>query len=167
MTPMQKALIAKAIPNLALENIVLHESRLERPGSLPADGESKVGTQYRRGVGFNIEKSSDPALLFVKVDLGVRLVDASDLNDSDPIVYVVIEADYVLIYRMLGELDDESITEFAEANSVHNAWPFWRHHVFDIVQRGNLPKIDIPLYQGALFDVNDKEDLENDVGSKQ
>jgi hypothetical protein len=154
MTPGTKALIAQAAANLSLENLVLHESRFSRPGDLP-DGGLGYGPQYKRVIGYNVQGEGDDRRLVVKVDLGVRLakfpVEEAD-KESEPHVAVVIEADFLVIFRMKSDINTDCIEAFSDFNAVHNAWPFWRHHVFDIVQRGHLPQIEIPLQQGQTFD---------------
>jgi preprotein translocase subunit SecB len=50
---------------------------------------------------------------------------------------------------MTGELDEKALATFANLNGVHNVWPFWRQHVYDIVQRARLPQLDIPLFAGS------------------
>lgn len=87
------------------------------------------------------ENQSD---LIVMVDLGVRLTSPED--EENRTVYLVIEAQFLVEYTMSEELDDDAIKAFATSNSVHNVWPFWRQHVFDVVQRGRLPSIDVPLF---------------------
>jgi hypothetical protein len=46
------------------------------------------------------------------------------------------------------ELSQGAIKIFADLNSIHNVWPFWRQHVFDVVGRARLPHITVPLFSG-------------------
>jgi hypothetical protein len=48
--------------------------------------------------------------------------------------------------------DVTCIKIFAELNSVHNVWPFWRQHVFDIVSRARLPHLNVPLFSGVKWE---------------
>jgi preprotein translocase subunit SecB len=64
-------------------------------------------------------------------------------------VYVQIEADFMVTYRLQAEIEDPALSAFSNFNAVHNVWPFWRQHVFDIVQRGELPNIEVPLFAGT------------------
>src|SRR3546814_16827182 len=83
--------------------------------------------------------------LQVLVELGVRI--SSDAPDGvDAPIHVQIEAEFVVVYEVLDDIDETSISQFANFNAVHNVWPFWRQHVFDIVQRGRLPQIEVPLF---------------------
>ena len=68
-------------------------------------------------------------------------------------VYTQIEADFIAFYLVESTLTDAHFQAFSEFNSLHNVWPFWRQHVFDIVQRGRLPTIDIPLMAGKKLNV--------------
>ncbi len=102
MTPGTKALIAQAASNLSLENLVLHECRFSRPGDLP-NGGLGYGPQYKRVVGYSVQGEGEDRRLVVKVDLGVRLAKfpAEEAEKgSEPPVAVVIEADFLVIFRM-------------------------------------------------------------------
>src|SRR3546814_14828844 len=86
--------------------------------------------------------------LQVLVELGVRI--SSDAPDGvDAPIHVQIEAEFVVVYEVLDDIDETSISQFANFNAVHNVWPFWRQHVFAIVQRGRLPQIEVPLFSGV------------------
>lgn len=84
------------------------------------------------------------------VHLGTRLVATDDEEaDSDAPVYVEIQAEYRVTYEItVKDLGEDAMKAFAEFNVIHNVWPFWRQHVFDLVQRGGLPKLDVPLFAG-------------------
>ncbi|MBB1062084.1 hypothetical protein H4F98_16035 [Lysobacter spongiae] len=82
------------------------------------------------------------------VSLGTRLVPPSQDNDSEVDAFFVIEADFLVNYEMKADIDQECIKAFADNNAVHNVWPFWRQHVFDMVSRARLPQLEIPLYSG-------------------
>jgi hypothetical protein len=74
------------------------------------------------------------------------------MQGEDPPVYFEIEADFLIEYDVRGEPSNEAIklfAEFADLNSVHNVWPFWRQHVFDIVSRARLPHLNVPLFSGV------------------
>lgn len=86
-------------------------------------------------------------ILQVIVTLGVRVV--ADKDGDDPAVCFLIEADFLVEFEMSSDLDEKAVEAFANFNATHNAWPFWRQHVYDVVQRGRLPHIDIPLYSQA------------------
>jgi len=139
-----EALIVKATAGLELQDITLVRSQYDRPQDV-AEG-TQLAQQQKRGVQFVVdghEKDGKP-LLRVRVDLGVRLVDKSESS----VVFAFIEADYIVDYRIKSDLQEEALKAFAEFNAVHNVWPFWRQHVFDVVDKGRLPRIEVPFFAG-------------------
>lgn len=149
MTTANHELIQQATQCLRLREITLYASRFERPQppeSLDVKGvqQHKRETSYE-AVDFRDGDEKRPTLQ-VMVSLGTRVIEQQ--KDVEPAVFFFIEADFVVEYEMTGTLDDKAIKAFTDFNSVHNVWPFWRQHVFDIVQRGHLPKLDIPLFSG-------------------
>lgn len=139
-----KKLIAEAVKSLRLIDVILYESRFSRPNDIPADKE-QFNQMVKRVVAYSVDTMGKQQLLTIKVDLGVQIVDAENEEDNAD-VYIEIEADFIIQYGLEGELSDECLNAFSEFNGVHNAWPFWRQHVFDIAQRGQLPAIEIPLF---------------------
>lgn len=85
--------------------------------------------------------------LQVTVSLGIRLVAPTERVPDRPVLFY-IEAKFAANYEILEEVDAELVTAFSKFNSVHNVWPFWRQHVYDIAQRGYLPSLDVPLFSG-------------------
>lgn len=75
-----------------------------------------------------------------------RAVNPSIEAEADGYVLFAIEAEDLLEYEMLCEVPDEAICAFADFNSVHNVWPFWRFHVHDVLQRARLPHVDVPFF---------------------
>ena len=144
-----KKLIRKASKNLKLLDISLYESRLSRPNDLPDDSDD-FGYMTKTAVEFYFEDKRDTNVLFIKIGCGVRLIKPKDVDDDthDDHIYIEIEADFFVSYEITSPLDNNHMQAFSESNGVHNVWPFWRQHVFDLVQRGNLPQIDIPLFHG-------------------
>jgi hypothetical protein len=154
------SLIRAATPNLKLRSIVLHSSLFERPTS-PDSDEVEVVQQHRREIsyasGHEMEGDTRIDLLQVRVLLGTRVVadpgepgdeEARQEADQEGPVYFRVEAEFMAEYRILDEVAPEALRAFAEFNAVHNIWPFWRQHVFDIVQRGELPKLEVPFFAG-------------------
>ncbi len=142
-------LIAHATKNLKLRDIVLENCKFEKPSAMPENqaGLNIVQQDMRGGeflVGEAYDEKGSPKTLRVKVTLGVRVA----TEEENPKVFVVIEASYVVVYDITGDLDGEHLKAFAEYNVFHNVWPFWRQHVFDVAQRGKLPPIEIPLFAG-------------------
>jgi preprotein translocase subunit SecB len=84
----------------------------------------------------------------VLVSLGTRVVEAGAEHGDEAALLFMIEADYLVEYRIKSELSGDAAKAFAHFNGVHNVWPFWRQHVFTMVEQGRLPHIDIPLFTG-------------------
>jgi hypothetical protein len=151
MSTSPEELIVGATQRLKLRDIALHEARFLRPTAdvgdepIEAQQENKRVVKFSKGSGTTSE-GKEVALLQIIVELGTRVVVLH--KDSENVPLIVIEADYIVEYEMLDDLPDEAVKAFAEFNAVHNVWPFWRQHVFDIVQRGRLPPLEIPLFAG-------------------
>lgn len=137
-------LIIRATASLALQDISLVRAHFERPADVQKGTELIV--QEKRAVNFIVDADQENGhkLLRVRVDLGTRYVAKADQS----VIFSVIEADYVVDYRITAELPEEAMKAFAEFNAVHNVWPFWRQHVFDIVDKARLPRIEIPFFAG-------------------
>jgi hypothetical protein len=151
MKPETAKLIREATDALRLRDIVLFESRLMRENSPPDVEALDALQQHKRGVKFAVgEPGGDQDAtreLHVIVSLGERVVD--NVAAEDPKIYFAIEADYLVIYDMVGNVSEEALKAFSELNSVHNVWPFWRQHVFDLVAQARLPALQVPLFSGA------------------
>lgn len=150
---MSDDLLGQAIASLRLRDIVLYASRFARPVS-PSESLVEGTTQSKRQVQFGRgtaeEEGTTKQLLQVLVELGIRIV-GHEKAGQEPPVFVEIEADFLAEYELVSDVSDEAIKLFADLNSVHNVWPFWRQHVFDVAQRGRLPPIVIPLFAGSML----------------
>jgi preprotein translocase subunit SecB len=143
-----KELIGQAIGALKLRDIMLHESSFKRPAPPPATTNIEATQQAKRQVKFIVGSApgndDTPAkLLQVFVELGLRV---TSMDETDPDVYFEIEADFMVEYDIKCDVSQDAIKLFADLNSVHNVWPFWRQHVFDIVSRARLPQLEVPLF---------------------
>jgi preprotein translocase subunit SecB len=146
MSDLPRELIQEAINCLSLNDIVLFSARFER-GDLKAPVDE--GTQqYKQQVNHNLCRrdgsKGSPDLLQVMVTLGTRVVAGAGDESDGPEIFR-IEADFLAEYEVTRCPSEDAAKAFAEYNAVHNVWPFWRQHVFDVVQRGRLPQLDIPL----------------------
>jgi len=151
----RRELIKQATEALRLQDIILHQSSLSRPTPFP--DQSELSAEQQAKVSVRLERldpdsagSGAPSLMQCTVQLGTRLVAADDDKaENDAPVYVEIQAEYRVTYEITVEdLGEEAMKAFAEFNVIHNVWPFWRQHVFDMVQRGGLPKLEVPLFAG-------------------
>jgi preprotein translocase subunit SecB len=144
-------LIGQAIAALTLRDVMLHECSFKRPAPPPTQSTDLEARQLlKRQVKFVIgnapvDDDLSIRLLQVVVELGVRVTGAEEQN---PPIYFEIEADFMVEYEIKSEVSEEALKLFADINSVHNVWPFWRQHVFDVVSRGRLPHLDVPLFSG-------------------
>jgi hypothetical protein len=145
MTGAANQALNSAIGALKLKDIVLDEARFSRPTEM--DREVTVQELVKRAVEFKRVPATSEAAesLRILVGLGIRF-SASEAPDAA--IYLEIEADFVAQYEVTASIAEDAIRAFASFNAVHNVWPFWRQHVYDIVNRGRLRPIDIPLYSG-------------------
>jgi Uncharacterized protein conserved in bacteria (DUF2188) len=76
--------------------------------------------------------------------LGCLLGFATIFEESEP--YTVV-AQFRLTYALegAGELTDNDFEQFAHWNAVFNAWPYWREHVFSVINRAQLPRFIVPV----------------------
>ena len=155
MTMEDKERVQHVIGHTKLHDLFLYESEFTR-------GESFEGLSDKRPSGVLMEDmreveavqmpyfdgEEDNELLQIKVALGVRAI--PDLETAEgkvsPSPLFTIQASFIVEYLTSAKLEDESIRVFANKNGVHNVWPFWRQHVDDVVNRGRMPRIVIPLF---------------------
>ncbi len=154
MEKMQRTLIVRATKALKLRDIALYQARFERPIKDVGGEELEALQQHKRGVTYavgstGVDDNPEQRLLQVRVSLGTRVVPKT--TEGEPVPLFVIEADYLVEYELNEDLPEEAIRAFAEFNVIHNVWPFWREHVFNIVGRGRLPRLEVPLYEGAVL----------------
>lgn len=150
MQPEHRELIEQAIDALRIRDIMLFTSTFRRPTPPPVNTNFDARQQSKRQVKFvlgEIPGQSELRLLQVYVELGLRVTDS---EPETPNVFFEIEANFMVEYEIRSEVSEDAIKLFADLNSVHNVWPFWRQHVFDIVNRGSLPQLEIPLFSGVL-----------------
>jgi len=141
---MDRALIAEASKHLRLASINLYEGNLKRFEALPEEG--NLGQQFKLGVkAEKLDLGQSGTVLRVLVELGVRIVNLSVQTEAEPIPLFQIEATFQLDYGLTGEVDQLALNEFAQFNSVHNVWPFWRQYVFSIANQASLPCPEVPL----------------------
>lgn len=149
----QEAGILAAGKQLKIKDVVLASCRFERPvQEIPAVG-TQVRQEHKRGVEYQISDvevdGEQEKQLQVLVELGIRIVADSPDGIIEAPIYIQIEAEFVVVYQMTSDIHEEAISAFANYNAVHNVWPFWRQHVFDVVQRARLPQVEVPLFCGV------------------
>jgi preprotein translocase subunit SecB len=158
---MNPDVIKSASKKLKLRDIVLHDFSLNRnndidPISYPTKfiqqsnigGRSDLVIYESEGFKDKKDKIFRNFVTFSIKAIDENLSGESSKNDSQEIVIFELEATYRLDYLVVEELNESEINEFAQFNCTHNAWPFWRQFVFQTVNEGHLPRLDIPLMQG-------------------
>lgn len=151
----QKASLRETALLLKLRDVVLMDARLWRPMGSEAFGWSGEALQeHKRSVRFGqgdgeIDGRAHKLATF-EVELGTRVVSKGAKNDATNDVIVEIEARFLVLYEVEEAVSDEKMELFANLNAVHIVWPFWRQHVFDLVQRAHLPRLEIPLLAGLM-----------------
>jgi preprotein translocase subunit SecB len=142
-------LIRLATQSLQLRNILLWSSKFERPARL-SNADVQGVQQHKRAAAYTVseevEQGKTQKVLHVTVELGTRVIAPGEADE--PAVFYVIEATFLVSYEFKTEVDEQALRVFADFNAVHNVWPFWRQHVFDVVQKGGLPKLKVPLFPG-------------------
>lgn len=143
--------LVDAPASLKLRDIQLFEATFKRPEKSPVDEQPAARQEGMRGVEYVVGEATlggeERKVVQFFVRLGTRVV--KDVEDENPPVYFVIEATFLIEYEMVAPLEDGALKTFADFNAVHNAWPFWRQHVYDVVQRARLPHLDVPLFAGT------------------
>ncbi|WP_157092176.1 protein-export chaperone SecB [Thioalkalivibrio nitratireducens] len=151
MSTADSTLLQQAVAGLRLHDIVLYESHFVHGEPFPEAEELAAVQQHKRGVSYRVTAfGSEEAAgkrLQVVVSLGERVVD--DDSKDEPTIYFGVEAEYMVIYELVTDVSDEALHAFSNLNAVHNVWPFWRQHVFDLIGKARLPPLQIPLFSGG------------------
>lgn len=152
---MNKSLISKASKKLELLNIVLHNSSLERcdldPFLYPDTVEQQSMLSISSEEASYSNEDDDFSLFRSYVNFGIRALKVNSEESEEPEILFTLEATFRVDYMLSEELTNEEAEEFSKFNSVHNSWPFWRRHVFDVVQQADLPKLMVPLMRGMAI----------------
>jgi preprotein translocase subunit SecB len=166
MKQADRELNSQAAAALRIRDVMLNRCSFNRPTPPPDNTETTQVQQFiKQTVQYVIGDAQESdgrniKLLQVTVGLGIRI---TGMEPEGTPVYFEIEADFLVEYEMVAEVSEAAIKTFADHNSVHNVWPFWRQHVFDIVSRGRLPHLDIPLYSISLAKLESGQDAESAV----
>lgn len=151
---------------LKVQDIALWDSHLQRFVEYPSmeDGE-RLGYQSMRGVRVDLagmvnDDGEEIDVLKVFVSLGIRCIAARKStaedgakpehsgDDEEEVVLYALESTFSVDYEILEPMPEEYVSSFANFNSVHNVWPFWRQHVYDTLKRASLPVPDVPFFAG-------------------
>ncbi len=141
-----------------LLDVQLWETQLKRGIEYsPAMLDEQLGAQTRKGVQpqkftNTDEEGNTTQFLRVIVHLGLRALHAAEdeaeaAESLDERVLFELETSFAVIYQIVSEPEPDDFEKFVRLNCVHNAWSFWRQHVFDTLKRASLPVLPVPLYQ--------------------
>jgi preprotein translocase subunit SecB len=88
---------------------------------------------------------SCPPSFYVIASIHFRL--AGNKPEAEPAVSV--KASFELEYQLPSEFNvkQKELNDFAEINSVFNAWPYWREYIQNVFSRMNLPPMTLPVYR--------------------
>lgn len=154
---MDEALIQSAIDKLEFRDIVLHTCKLERdPDQDPILYPNFVRQQNQHEVitdrlFFIDDDEEEVEILRNYIRFVVSGFEQStqgeeqDLDEGKSLFS--IQAEFRVDYLVVGDLTEPEIDEFSRYNVVHNAWPFWRQHVYQTAGNAKLPRISIPFFR--------------------
>ncbi|QDS15804.1 hypothetical protein [Xanthomonas arboricola] len=117
---------------------------------------------------FNIELEGDDEqhlMLRALVTLGIRSVYKADERADEEILYT-LEATFGVEYLIIKLPSSDQFAEFLDFNCVHNAWSFWRQHVFDTFKRASLPVPAVPFFPGRRPDRAKSSNQGEDSGAE-
>ncbi|GAA5075351.1 protein-export chaperone SecB [Lysobacter panacisoli] len=133
----------------ALHDIALWTTSLQREAEFqPELHEGKTTIQTMRSVkaeGFTGTLETGEELNFIQalVTFGIRSVFGQEEGDSE--VLHSLEATFAVDYQIIALPDEKDFQRFLSINCPHQAWPFWRQHVYDTFKRASLPVPLVPL----------------------
>ena len=147
-TQEERDLLKKAAQALRIKDVVLHESKFEQENPLP-DEAAEVIQQQMEGWRYRMGEAEGRQWLQVLYRFGTRLTEPGEDEESVGEIYYTIEAEFMAHYQFEdAELSEEAIKLFAQYNTKHNVWPFWREYVFATCQRARVNPPEIGLYSG-------------------
>lgn len=148
--------LQQAIDNLRIQDVYLHQSMTEcKQGFNPKyhPDLASLAVQKMQSVRQStlVEEEDNGRLLQVLVAFGARWVDpAKDDQTEDgqtATVYARIEAEFIGEYRLLTELSQDCVNEFALKNASYHLWPYWREYLASQCERMRLPRLVLPAVQ--------------------
>ena len=129
--------VSEVIPKIEIGDIRLAEASAVMNGN-PAPATAELFAEHQ------IQSAEvDGDLLVVRVRFGLKIKAPGD-NQPELVSFAAI---FRLVYSsaQMKELPTESVSQFANTNSVHNAWPYWREFVQNMIARMGLPILTLPL----------------------
>lgn len=85
----------------------------------------------------------DGDLFAVRVQLSLKIRATGEAQPD----LVALSGVFRLVYTSseMKDLPKEALAHFANTNAVHNAWPYWREFVQNMIARMGLPALTLPL----------------------
>jgi hypothetical protein len=138
--PYDAAAVGRVAARVEIASVELLGAYFERAddGPLPTDAPGELTPAIGIG-GVEWEISSDRAMLGCVVNFGATF-------DEEPEPYELY-ARFRLAYLISEgtELDAADVHQFANWNSVFNAWPYWREYLSSTINRAQLPRFLVPV----------------------
>ncbi len=135
-----------------LQDIALWSTTLRRHEDFSEEFDAeKCYVQTRKSASPSLHMAEvegvDEAVPYLRtlVTFGVRSVTKRD--DVEVEMYG-LEATFAVDYIVETMPEPDDLQQFVDFNCVHNAWPFWRQHVYDTMKRASLPVPIIPFFSG-------------------
>lgn len=149
---MDKNVASRAAKKLELRDVALHTSSFDRneeiDPSLYPYSIDKNTTIRVKSEELSFKDESDEDISILRSFIHFTLVGFP--RDEDPSQNLfTINTVYRVDYEIVEALTNEEMKEFSMFNTVHNAWPFWRHHIHYISGNAQIPRITIPLFRNT------------------
>jgi hypothetical protein len=153
---MTKGSVESAANKLEFRDLVLHDNALIRapdiepllyPYTIEQRSQLKVKVEQ---LGFF--DSDDEKIPILRAYIHFRVSghddskrDSNKERSDEPLFS--IQATFRVDYLIKQKLTKSEIDVFSKYNAVHNVWPFWRQHVFYMVNNAKLPRVTVPLFR--------------------
>ncbi|HFB65791.1 MAG TPA: hypothetical protein ENJ60_09655 [Aeromonadales bacterium] len=155
---MNKALLDKAINNLAIHDVYLSSSTIDvKNGFIPELQTEPLLIQFKNSIqGSSLAKiegdENFKALLIYHYDVGFRALPqglSDEIMANEELlkneILAEVTATFNASYYAKEILDDDEMMEFGFSNVGFNVWPYWREYASSIANRIRLPHFIVPL----------------------
>jgi len=140
----QPSELAALIAAVEIKNVRLVETSAKTNIHSPSEVGKTVGCSIDTSTHVKNVLSSPPSFCVI-ASMHFRL--GGDKPEAEPAVSV--KASFELEYQLPSgfTVKQKELNDFAEINSVFNAWPYWREYIQNVFSRMNLPPMTLPLYR--------------------
>lgn len=138
--------------HVQLESVSLKEAAFESFAD-PAAPAEELDAEFSYMATYQVREGSVLAL----VDFRLK---ATAKNGAEPSPVATLEATYVLVYSVPGDVsfEDDALVHFAALNGTYNAWPYWRELVHTVTGRAGLASLVIPVFRPPVQALDTPED---------